>query len=354
MQEQLVGYLLGALDEQEHREVEQRVARDPHWAAECARIERSLLPLAEDDEQFAPPPRLATLTVALVAAQAEKELLQREQTYQATLVNSVPVDDRPIPARLVRSAAKPKLSSSEFERAPRSVRFTIADAIVAACICAAAAVLFVPAIANSRQQAVILGCQNNLRQIGTALVNYSRRNHGEFPALPLGSKLGISGVYAPTLKEAGLVDSDKIFVCGGSPLADEKFAVPTKDEVLATSENQLNAVQRKLGGSYGYSLGYIDDDGKYQPNINRSRSRFALVADAPSLHLEDRQSANHGGHGQNVLFEDGHVDYLTRCSLTDCTDDVFHSDRGFVEAGRHYEDSVIGNSADRPILAGTH
>jgi hypothetical protein len=229
----------------------------------------------------------------------------------------------------------------------------LADAIVAACVCAAAAVLFVPAIANSRQQAVILGCQNNLRQIGTALVNYSRRNHGEFPVVPLGSKLGVAGIYAPTLKDTGLVDNDKVFICAGSSLAGEEFKVPTKKEILATSDNDLKAVQRKLGGSYGYSLGYVDDDGRYQNNINRHRPRFALVSDAPSLHLADRQSANHGGRGQNVLFEDGHVDYLTRCNLVDCTDDVFLSDRGYVEAGRHFEDSVIGNSADSPILAGT-
>jgi hypothetical protein len=342
MQEQLVGYLLGALDEQEHREVEQLVAHDPHWAAACARLERTLLPLAEDDEQFAPPPRLATLTVAFVAAQAEKASLQQEITYQAKLVDGQPQVERPTPA---------SLSNSFYEANSRSARFSLADVIVAACICAAAAVLFVPAIANSRQQAAILSCQNNLRQLSTALVGYSRRNYGQFPFVPLGSKLGVSGVYAPVLKEAGLVEDDKVFVCAGSPLAGQNFSVPTKAEVLAAEDQQLSTLQRKLGGSYGYAFGYVDDRGEYQPNIDRSRPRFALLADAPSLHLANRQSANHGGRGQNVLFEDGHVDYLTNCRMSDCTDDVFHSDRGYVEAGRHFGDSVIGHSADRPVIS---
>ena len=347
MQEQLVGYLLGALDEGEHREIEQLVACNPQWAAECTRIERSLAPLKEDDEEFAPPPRLATLTVALVAAQAEKESLHREMTYQAKLVESpteysTSADDRPTPASLSRSS---------FESNPRSIRFSLADAIVAACICAAAAVLFVPAIANSRQQAAILGCQNNLRQLGTALVSYSRQHHGNFPVVPLSSNLGVSGIYAPMLKEAGLVENDKVFVCAGSPLAGEKFEVPTTDKILAADDKELNVLQRNLGGSYGYAFGYVDDDGRYQPNINRGRSQFALVADAPSLHLEDGRSANHGGRGQNVLLEDGHVEYLTRCHVADCIDDVYRSDRGFVEAGRHFEDSVIAGSADRPVLS---
>lgn len=335
MQEQLVGYLLGALDESEHRQVEQLVACDSRWAAACSRLESSLQPLAEDNEEFAPPPRLATLTVAFVAAQAKKPVFQREQPFAAQ-----PTDNRPMPA---------SLSTSAYEASPRSARFSLVDVLVSACLCAAAAVLFVPAIANSRQQAMVISCQNNLRQIGTALVSYSR-NHGGFPSVPLGSKLGVSGVYAPTLKSAGLVTDDRIFVCAGSPLAGEKFAVPTTDEVLAADERELTNLQRNLGGSYGYSLGYVDDDGRYQSNINRSRSQFALVADAPSLHLADRQSANHGGRGQNVLFEDGHVDYLTRCNLVDGTDNVFHSDRGYVEAGRHYNDAVIGDSADAPLL----
>ncbi|MCA9269238.1 MAG: hypothetical protein KDA41_12240, partial [Planctomycetales bacterium] len=74
------------------------------------------------------------------------------------------------------------------------------------------------------------------------------------------------------------------------------------------------------------------------------------LADSPSLHLPGRQSANHGGRGQNVLFEDQHVEYLTTVRPADVRDEVYLSDRGYVEAGRHYNDAVIGESAAQPML----
>ena len=61
-----------------------------------------------------------------------------------------------------------------------------------------------------------------------------------------------------------------------------------------------------MGGSYGYCIGYVDQ-GVYQPTRNLGRPGFAIMADAPCEDRPGRQSDNHGGRGQNVLFEDGHV-----------------------------------------------
>ena len=67
-----------------------------------------------------------------------------------------------------------------------------------------------------------------------------------------------------------------------------------------------------------------------------------------AFHRPGRQSDNHAGYGQNVLFEDGHVQFLVTCK-TDC-DNVFLSERNLVEAGRHPDDSVIGHSTAAPLL----
>jgi hypothetical protein len=211
------------------------------------------------------------------------------------------------------------------------------DVIVAGGVCAAAAMLFVPAIANSRQQAKLVACQNNLRGLGLSLVRYSRDHDGAFPLVSDSEKLGVSGIYAPLLKEAQLVENDNWFLCPASRLAAEtcEFRVPSSQEVLSAEGKQLELMQRRMGGSYGYAFGYVDEQGAYCANVNRNRPRFALLADAPSLHLADRQSANHGGCGQNVLFEDGHVEYLMRCRLA--------------EAGRHFNDAVIAESAATPL-----
>ena len=74
-----------------------------------------------------------------------------------------------------------------------------------------------------------------------------------------------------------------------------------------------------------------------------------IMSDAPAPYSPDGRSMNHGGHGQNVLYEDGHVDYQVGC--TEHTgDNFFLSERGYVEAGLNENDAVIGCSEARPRL----
>jgi hypothetical protein len=103
-----------------------------------------------------------------------------------------------------------------------------------------------------------------------------------------------------------------------------------------------------VGGSYGYTLGYVSR-GRYRPTKNLGRANFAIVADAPNP-TPPYHSHNHGGCGQNVLFEDLHVQYLTTCKAHGCTDDIFTNDDGKVAPGLHAHDSVIGPSALRILV----
>jgi len=102
-----------------------------------------------------------------------------------------------------------------------------------------------------------------------------------------------------------------------------------------------------MGGSYAYCLGYMEQ-GQYRGRKTLQRSHFALVADAPSPRRPDRHSDNHGGEGQNVLFEDGHVSFLRSSRSVDRADDIFLNDAGLVGAGVSAEDAVLGPSDARP------
>jgi len=352
MRADLLGYLLGALDSAEHAEVEAALQADPRLAAECARLEQTIAPLSEDEAWIDPPPRLADRTTAFVEAYADQDDPLRERRPPLREIATGNGDDVPFASPAASALCASPLSSHEDEMRPRSRRWSLADAVVAAGICAAAAMLIIPAIANSRKQAAITHCQNNLRQLGHALVDYSYDSDGHFPLVPASGNLGVAGIYAPILKEAGRLRNETLLLCPGSAVANEAdtFAVPSTEEVQQQEGKQLLATQRSMGGSYGYAFGYEDEDGAYRANRNRSRPRFALLADSPSLHLKGRQSANHGGCGQNVLFEDNHVEYLQRCCASEASDNVFLSDRGYVEAGRHWNDAVVGNSWARPVL----
>ena len=73
------------------------------------------------------------------------------------------------------------------------------DMAMAATVLVAAILLIFPAIANSRFSARRAACQENLRELGTALTQYSQANGGYFPAVPSQGKLATAGIYAPVL-----------------------------------------------------------------------------------------------------------------------------------------------------------
>ena len=76
-----------------------------------------------------------------------------------------------------------------------------------------------------------------------------------------------------------------------------------------------------------------------------------MFADAPSDQLTNLQSANHGGGGQNVLFQDGSVRYQKTCTLADLNNDhLFLNTDGKQEAGRGRDDTVLGRSEATPGL----
>src|SRR5690606_13518307 len=133
--------------------------------------------------------------------------------------------------------------------------------------------LFFPAIQQSRTAARQAACQNNLRQLGVALTEYSERNHKYFPPVPPQGNLAAAGVYAVQLLDNGLLDDPHQLLCPAIEEAqqDEPFRVPTAAELEAATGKQLEQLRRRMGGSYGYSLGYITDRG-YQHVKNQGRS----------------------------------------------------------------------------------
>jgi len=104
-----------------------------------------------------------------------------------------------------------------------------------------------------------------------------------------------------------------------------------------------------MGGSYGYCLGYFDH-GVYQPTRNLNRDYFAIMADAPSTDLPNRQSDNHGGLGQNVLFEDLHIEFCSTTRPGNGYDDIYANDNHEVAPGLNRDDSVIASSGTAPVV----
>jgi len=323
VREQLLGHLLGALDDEEQTQVESQLESDPQWRKELALLSRQVVALAPLRRAEPPPPGLAERTSRFVFAQAARPAPATPR--------------RALPAELTPPGGKH--------------RFTRLDMAMAATVAVVAGLLVFPAIQSGRFHARLNACQDNLRELGSALTQYSQTHDGCFPRVPPQGKLAAAGIYAPVLLQNQLLPDVTRIVCPDSRLAAKRrsFRIPTFRELELTPPAKLVDVRPTMGGSYGYNLGYTHND-VYYPTKNRYREHFAILADAPNLDSPTRQSANHGGRGQNVLFEDGHVRFLTTTKPLGADDDIFANDEGIMAAGLHANDSVLGASQSAPII----
>lgn len=307
MRQQLLGYLMAALEPHEAALVEAQLETDPELSRQCQLLKRSLEPLECDRELCEPPPQLAARTCQWVAERSSVRLAP--------------------------------------ETVGSSRRWSAQDFFVTAGTMAAAAMLFFPAVNYSREQAATALCQDRLRQIGLAYMNYSERFNPYFPAIPETGPLAAAGAYAPMLTDAKLIGDQATFLCPGDRSIDPaEFHVPSTSEVESADGQQLSQLQRIMGGSYGATFGHLNDENNYVHTKDMGRACFALVTDRPS-DGPGHQSLNHGGRGQNTLFEDGHVKFLKscRCPIETGGDDIFENDQGTLGPGLHAGDAVIGN-----------
>jgi hypothetical protein len=314
MHEQLVGYLLGALDPAEQAEIERHLSQRQDLQRDFEKLRCCLDPLHADRGHFDPPAALAARTCSRV---------QQERAVRTAQV---------LPAGGGR-------------------RWGVLDLAVAAGIIITATLLFFPAVNRSRGLARSAICQDHLRQISSGLHQYSQLYNGYLPHVPTEGSLALGGIYAPLLHSAGFVPDERTFLCPSCGLSDDpNFHMPTPKELATLNGPQLEQARKYAGGSYGYTLGHFED-GHYAGTHDRLRSNFALMSDSPCPENPDRQTRNHDGRGQNVLFEDGHVAYLNAPLAEGSHDHLFLNEEGDVAPGIHPNDSVIvpGSFIPKPL-----
>jgi len=327
-QAQLLGYLLGALEESEQESVENELDQNPKLMRDLTLLRESLQPLWLAEPDYDPPAGLAQRTCRLVGAQP------------APWANPSPADaskpSAPVAAPLEPLPAAPPGGGRTYA--------SWLDVSVAVGIVAAMSLLVFPAVQNSRFNSRLFTCRDHLRQIGLALTQYSESQKGYFPPVYYRGRFAGSGVYAPVLLGNGFIDGAHWFICPDSPLAeDRRFRIPSLQELRTASDGDLLTLRHSMGGSFGYNLGFFEN-GRYHSPRNLRRPFYAVAADAPSRFLPNHQTLHHGGRGQNVLFESGAVSFYPTPQPSDEADHVFVNELGLVDAGQHRNDSVIGAS----------
>jgi hypothetical protein len=317
VREQLLGYLLGALEEDEHREVKARLLASPQLQQELAHLRETLRPLAAD--RVVPPPQ---------------GLWQRTCRLVEIAASAIPVN-----------RSTPRAAVSLPTR-----RWSLRDALTAAVVLLATCCVLFPAVQRSRFQAGVTACQNHLGQLGMALLHYGENHGGHFPQAPQEGNDAFAGMYSVMLRDHGLLPDPRIILCPAvASSRGEPLYVPSLCELQQARERRLVELRRSMTGDYGYTLGVMVN-GRCVPVRNQGRTIFAIMADTPSLALDGLPSANHGGLGQNVLFEYGNVRFLRSGEPLLGTDYLFLNDAWRVAPGTHPDDSVIAPCHARPML----
>jgi hypothetical protein len=307
MREELLGYLLGALEPEEERELEARLADDASLREELEELRHLVEPLADETVLIDPPAGLAARVCDQVWYHAE--------------------------------AAR----SATLSAASRWTRSEIATLLGIFCV---VGVLAVPIVGSVRHLSQIRTCQFRLHGTGRSLIDYARLHDDYFPEVAEYGNAAHAGIFAVRLQEAGLMAESQAAYCPAAVAGSEIAPLPTLRAVHDATPAEADLMFAGLGGLFGYVLGY-DDEGRYRRVRNRHRANFAVLADGA---IEPGTAASNHGCGQNMWFEDGHVAFLNACRLPASHDDFYRNRAGFVAAGIGPDDVVIGCSRATPRL----
>lgn len=336
MHEDLLGYLLDALEPDEMRRVAELLRNDPEARRQLAEIERSLKPLEEEYQPAEPPP---------------------EDLVERTLAMLPPLPESDTSSPLVTLA--PMQRSIE---APKSAAATWVDWIGGTAAAAVILGLLLPSLAEGRFEARKIACQDHLRQLGLAITNFVYRSEqNRLPAVAEWGSESFAGVYAIRLNEVRLMDDPTIRWCPSLdqlPIQNASSGIVGPDKVVtleqlrrATAE-ELIEIQRMAGGHYTYNLGVMEQD-RLSPPRFESRTSFAVMSDAPlqgmSQFTQQDIRFGHSGSGINVLFEDGRVQFIPVSSLSSLPDHPLLNRRGDVEAGVDVNDAALAPSSRPPF-----
>jgi prepilin-type processing-associated H-X9-DG protein len=319
----LIGYLLDALEPQERRTLDEALEASPELRQRLVALRRALRPLESDREVECPPNLLANTFKAVVAHRCRR--------------------------------TRPLLPLGPERPASRAWRRL--DVAVAAAIGLVVLFLVPPALLKVRHREAVVQCADNLRLFALALNGYTQleESQGRLPRPERTGPLAFAGSYAPLLHDAGCWPERMSSACPAN-VRDGRPRIPSVSTAELRAKfgtAEFDELARRMGGCYGFSLGYEDAAGNYLALHRKLGDLIPVMADRPPRPEETPDwrwvnSPNHG-RGQNVLYLGGHVRYECFRRLGD--DDIYLNANSRLAVGTGPTDAVLAPSEAVPFPA---
>jgi prepilin-type processing-associated H-X9-DG protein len=262
----------------------------------------------------------------------------------------------------------------------RSRGFTLRDMLVLLFVFAMLVISVIGCRRHTGEGASRVKCASNLRQIGQALLLYANENNGNFPRTTYvggdavrptwGTGAAASNPFDPDGPAANDVTAamflllrtrditPEVFVCPKTPQMKDDFGGGGK-----TVAQRSNFTDWSTNSSYSYANPYPNaaaEKAGYRLNSSLT-AEFAVASDRSPGMIHDARnvttvtmdsnagemvyanSTNHDGDGQNVLYGDGHVEYVNTPFVGIARDNIFTSKLGntIVESPEGPTDSVL-------------